>query len=98
MLVFIEVPKVGKKRVQVISPNDDTRHSKSSLESACFSGPCNPRLGIGVSTIAWEGLRERPVHPLAGGRTKVRGGTQKFGPSLGEPETYWDNLVPLQRL
>merc|ERR1711944_292146 len=56
------------------------------------SGPCNPRLGAGVSTFAWEGLRERPEHPLAGGRTKVRGGTQKFGPRLGEPETHGDNF------
>ena len=49
------------------------------------SDPSNPRLGAGARFLdpgAWEGLRERPLYPLAGGRTKVRGGTQKFGPGL----------------
>ena len=41
-----------------------------ALAETLPSDPSNPRLGAGApASSAWEGLRERPLYPLAGGRT-----------------------------
>ena len=49
------------------------------------SDPGKPGLGVGRQGCSgapvartWEGLREGPDYPLAGGRTEIRGGTQKY--------------------
>ena len=56
---------------------DETRHQRAFCGGGARE-PGNPASGA-ARAGAWEGLREGPSHPLAGGRTEVRGETHKYG-------------------
>ena len=84
-IIVGECLKPNSHNIFVLVPMMKLDTLRVALAERFPSDPSNPRLGAGARFLdsgAWEGLRERPSYPLAGGRTKVRGGTQKFGPGL----------------